>query len=300
MAEVTRKRTGELLRKLFEILIKNPDGLQAADALNRLASAVTLTEHEAGVYESTGSRRFEKIVRFGTVDCVKAGWMVKNKGTWLLTEDGLAAYKKYLDPEAFYKEAVRRYRAWRATQPSKDLAGNSNGADADKGADESATITFEEAEEQARSEIERFLRAMNPYDFQHLVADLLEAMGYFVSWVSPAGKDGGVDIIAYTDPLGTKPPRLKVQVKRVGHKIDIDGLKSFLAIVNEDDVGLFVSTGGFTRDAEQFARSQERRKVTLIDSEKLLDLWVDHLEQLDDVAHRRLPLTPIYFLTRET
>ena len=58
------------------------------------------------------------------------------------------------------------------------------------------------------------MKSINPYDFQELVADLLRGMGYFVSWVSPVGKDGGVDIIAHPDPLGTQPPRLKVQVKR--------------------------------------------------------------------------------------
>jgi hypothetical protein len=37
MAEITRKRTGELLRKLFEILIQHPEGLRAATALERLS-----------------------------------------------------------------------------------------------------------------------------------------------------------------------------------------------------------------------------------------------------------------------
>src|SRR5581483_1369220 len=35
-----------------------------------------------------------------------------------------------------------------------------------------------------------------------LVAALLRAMGYHVSWVAPPGPDRGVDIIARTDPLG--------------------------------------------------------------------------------------------------
>ena len=78
MAEITRQRTGELLRKLFEILKQAPDGLPAMEALTALESAVTLTTYEAGDYPS-GGRRFEKIVRFATVDCVKAGWLQKNK-----------------------------------------------------------------------------------------------------------------------------------------------------------------------------------------------------------------------------
>jgi len=79
MPEVTIRRTGELLRKLFEILLAEPEGLTARDALGRLASSVALTEYERGDYE--GGRRFEKIVRFATVECVKAGWLIKNKGT---------------------------------------------------------------------------------------------------------------------------------------------------------------------------------------------------------------------------
>src|SRR5262249_9791330 len=128
----------------------------------------------------------------------------------------------------------------------------------------------------------------------------LRAMGYHVAWVSPPGKDGGLDIIAYTDPLGAKPPRIKVQVKRVADKVARTHLQQFLSIVTEHDVGLFVSTGGFTRDAEEFARSQERRQITLIDLERLVDLWTQHSSGLNDRARRRLPLTPIYFLTPES
>jgi restriction system protein len=159
------------------------------------------------------------------------------------------------------------------------------------------SITFEQAEEQAWAEIEAYVAALDPYEFQRLVADLLKAMGYFPNWVAPPGKDSGVDIIAYLDPLGTRQPRIKVQVKRQQQRISRDGVSSFLAHVNEEDVGLFVNTGGFTRDAEDFARMQERRKITLIDLERLVDLWVQASPKLDDNARERLPLTPIHFLT---
>jgi restriction system protein len=298
MAVTSPRRWGELNRKLFEILKEHPEGLRASVALERLAKAVTLTEHEAGTYESTGARRFEKLARFATIACVKAGWLVKQKGTWTVTDVGLQAYKSYPDPEAFHREAVRLYYIWRKTRPVTAEAASDISEDESE-AGESASITFEQAEEQAWDEIERYLRAMNPFEFQELVADLLRAMGYHVSWVSPPGKDGGVDIIAHTDPLGTKLPRIKVQVRRIGHKLDNDGLKAFLAIISDHDVGLFVSTGGFTRDAQEFARAQERRQITLIDLERLVDLWIEFFDRLVESARRRLPLTPIYFLTPE-
>jgi restriction system protein len=296
MAEVTRRRTGEFLRKLFEILIPHPDGMQARDALAALDKTVQLTEYESGLYES-GGRRFEKIVRFATVDCVKAGWLQKMKGRWIVTEAGKTAYSKYLDPEAFYKQAVKSYHEWKSSRPESEP--DTTEEPEDKPSGKAASITFEEAEEQAWFEIEQYLRAMKPYDFQDLVASLLRAMSYHVSWIAPPGKDGGIDILAWTDPLGTRPPRIKVQVKRQIQAVTVDGLCSFMALLGDDDVGIFVSIGGFTKDAAEEARTQEKRKVTLVDLEALFDLWVEHYARLNDEARRRLPLRPIHFLAPE-
>jgi len=74
-------------------------------------------------------------------------------------------------------------------------------------------------------------------------------------------------------------------------------VSAFLAQVNEEDAGLFVSVGGFTRDTEDFARMQERRRIKLIDLECLVELWIEFYPKLTDLARERLPLTPIYFLT---
>lgn len=304
MAEITRKRTGELLQELFTILLTSPIGLPARDALHQLAAKVTLTPYEAGDFES-GGRRFEKIVRFATVDCVKAGWLIKEKGTWSVTDAGQQALHDQPEPEAFYRRAVKLYAEWKASQPNADPSDSVTNVlmpadEISTSLDTSAkavSVTFDEAEEQAWSEISSYLRAMNPYEFQDLVADLLRAMSYHVSWVSPLGKDGGVDILAWPDPLGTRPPRIKVQVKRQQQAVSVDGLRSFMAVLGDDDVGLFVSTGGFTKDAEWEARTQEKRRITLISLDKLFDLWVEHYEKLTDQARRRLPLRPIRFLS---
>ena len=57
-----------------------------------------------------------------------------------------------------------------------------------------------------------------------------------------------------TPALGARPPRIKVQVKRQQQAVGAEGLRAFMALLREDDVGLFVCTGGFTRDAETEAR----------------------------------------------
>lgn len=295
MSDTSRRRTGELLRVLFEVLTKYPEGLQAREAIGLVADRVSLSDYEAGTYED-GSRRFDKIIRFATVDCVKAGWLVKQKGRWHLTEEGSSAYSRIADPEAFYREAVRLYNIWRKTQPAAET--DSAGAEVED--EKETTITFEQAEEQAWAEIQTHLRSMPPFEFQELVASLLRAMGYYVSWIAPPGKDGGIDILAWGDPLGTRPPRIKVQVKRYSENIRVDGLRSFMAVLSDDDVGLFVTTSGFTKDAQDEARTQEKRKVTLVDLERLFDLWVEHYAKLDETARRRFPLQPLWFLAPPT
>lgn len=292
MAHITRQRMGEMLRKLFAILLEHPEGIQAKHALEKLAERLTLTEYEQGQYAS--GRRFEKIVRFATVDAVKAGWMRKDKGRWFATDDGKAAFNRIRDPESFHREAARLYAEWRRSQPD-DSSPDVEISD-EPTAGREATGTFEEAEEQAWEEIWRFLEKIPPYEFQDMVAALLEAMGYHVSWVAPPGKDKGIDIIAYTDPLGTKPPRIKVQVKRRADNIDVSELRSFMAVLGEEDVGLFVTTGSFTRDASEEARTQSSRLVTLIDRERFVELWIEYFDKLPEEARRHLSLRPIYFL----
>jgi restriction system protein len=300
MAEITRRRTGELLRELFNILMPTPNGLRASEALQKLSERVTLTPYEADSYES-GGRRFDKIVRFATVDCVKAGWLVKDKGIWSITDEGRKVHSELMDPEAFYRQAVKLYKAWRTAQPDAEPLPAADARDAEPldtdNAAKGVSITFEEAEEHAWAEISQYLRNMPPYEFQDLVADLLLAMGYYVSWVSPPGKDGGIDILAQPDVLGTRPPRIKVQVKRQLQAVSVEGLRSFMALLGDDDVGLFVCTGGFTKDASTEARTQEKRRITLIGLETLFDLWVEHYNKLTDQARRRLPLSPIQFLS---
>jgi restriction system protein len=299
MPEVTKARTGQFVRKLFEILLAKPEGMRASEALAVLAKAVHLTEYEAGEYES-GGRRFEKIVRFATVDCVKAGWLVKEKGVWSVTEQGAQAYHAIQDPEQFYRQAVKLYWQWKKAQPAAEGSGGGDNDDIDETVEKSASITLEKAEESAWDEIEAYLSAMNEYDFQKLVGSLLTAMGYHVGWIAPPGKDGGVDLLAFTDPIGTRPPRIKVQVKRnlKSSKIDVTGLRSFMAVLGEDDVGLFVALSGFTKDAEWEAR-QSHRRITLLDANALMDLWTAHYGKLDDSARRRLPLRPVWFLAGE-
>ncbi len=290
MAEITPQRLGQLLRGVFKILKSRPDGLPAKDVLSELQNLIPPTEFEASSYPSHPTvRRYEKIARFATIGPVKAGWLQKDKGLWSLTEQGRKAYDQYADPETFYREAAKLYRQWKQQQPA-------TGEEPLEGQSEDTATAVEEAEESAWSEIEEYLSDMSPYDFQKLVAGLLRGMGYHVVWVAPPGPDSGVDVLAQTDPLGISGPRIKVQVKRQQDKASVQGLRSFMALLGSDDVGLFVCTGGFTKAAEDEARNQEKRRLMLVDLRRLFDLWVEHYPNIPDEHRRLFPLRPVYFL----
>lgn len=293
MGQFTRKRQGQIVRRVFEMLEDRPEGMPANEVLAGLARQFDLTPYEAEDYPGRpGVRRFEKLVRFSTIAPVKAGWLVKSNGRWILTEAGSEALERYPDPEQFVLEASSLYRQWERSQPG---AVDVEDADDAQAADSPAT-SLEEAEDKAREGILAYLGEMRPYDVQELVAALLRAMGYHVSWVSPPGPDGGIDIVAHTDPLGAREPRIKVQVKRREAATAVDGLRAFMALLGGNDLGIFVSTGGFTSAAQQEARQQESRKITLLDAGALIALWIENYAKLDESAKRLLPLRPVYYL----
>lgn len=72
-----------------------------------------------------------------------------------------------------------------------------------------------------------------------------------------------------------------------------------MALLGDEDVGIFVSLGGFTKDSRDEARIQEKRRVTLIDSKALFQLWTEYYLKLTDEDRRRLPLKSVYFLAPE-
>ena len=44
------------------------------------------------------------------------------------------------------------------------------------------------------------------------------------------------------------------------------------------------------------AEITKKRRIVLVDDTRLVELWTEHYERLDDVDRQRLPLRPIYFL----
>ena len=220
---------------------------------------------------------------------MKAGYLVKKSGVWYLTPEGEEVLP--LGPEALLDKATAAYRVWRKAQQDEESEDLPESLE-----EESEAVTLEQAEENSKSDIERRIRGMNAYEFQDLVAALLRGMGYHTPFVAPRGKDGGIDVLAYRDPLGTVPPRIKVQVKHRDSVAGVHEVRQLLGILRGDgDVGVFISTGGFSSDAKVCSR-ESHLHVELIDLDRFISFWQDFYSQLADSDKALLPLTPVFFL----
>lgn len=287
-------RKGRLIRALFAVLKEHPDGLAAKDAISAVEEAIELDPSETGAFEQTGQQKFPRLIRFATIPPTKAGWMVKQDGTWTVTDEGLKALEQLSDPEQFFKHARQLYLAWKKANKAATGADGSDDEEATEEEIDSA-VSLEDDEDAARAEILAFLAKMPPYDFQTCCAKLVNALGHEVAWISPPGPDGGLDFVAFADPIGASGRRIKGQAKRQQSKQDVGDVGAFLSKLKSDDVGVFIALGGFTKNAEMEARSYERRCV-LLDGADFVRLWIAHHDRLDEEAKALLRLRPIWRL----
>lgn len=191
--------------------------------------------------------------------------------------------------------AQKKYREWRAQNPKLPEVREPEIVAADESVSQDE-ISSDEIEQSAYEQIENYINKKTPYEFQDLAAALLRGMAYFTPFVAPAGKDGGVDIVAYRDPLGTSSPRIKVQIKHRESPAKVDEVRQLMGLLQKDgDVGIFISSGGFTPDAKTTARNSNVH-VELVDLPRFIQLWQQFYEKLTDEDKAMLPLMPIYML----
>ena len=294
MARTSRERIGEYVRIALLVLMDNDDSLRSRDVTQKVSERLNLNEYELESYERSGDARWSKFFHYHSIAAVKAGWLIKNGGIWYITPEGKEVSS--LSNMDFYNLSEGKYKEWweKNRRPRKET--NTEELDDAEEIPSTPEITFEKASTDANSEIEEFVRRRGPYEFQDLVAALLRGMGYHTPFIAPKGRDGGIDILAYSDPLGTVAPRIIVQVKQQKDKVSVQKLRELAGLLRrEGDIGLFVSTGGFTPDAVSEAKSSSRH-IEIMDMKRFIELWKTHYSDLTEEDKALLPLREIMFL----
>lgn len=134
---------------------------------------------------------------------------------------------------------------------------------------------------------------LSPHEMEQLLAALLRALG-FKARVTPIGPDRGRDVIASPDGLGLQSPRIFCEVKHRKGAIGAPDVRSFTSTLRGDDRGVFLSTGGFTKEA-RYEGERARVSVTLMDLNELVRLVSENYEQFDSIGRSLLPLSRVYW-----
>jgi restriction system protein len=136
---------------------------------------------------------------------------------------------------------------------------------------------IDEQNKQVRAKIAEALRSIDPFQLEHLIGTLLNAMGYENVEVTQRGGDGGIDVIGDIR-VGITYVREVVQVKRHRsniHRSVLDQLRGSLHRFKAYR-GTIITTGGFSKGATDAAFEVGAPPITLIDGNTLIDLLIEH------------------------
>lgn len=146
--------------------------------------------------------------------------------------------------------------------------------------------------ENAKESLKDAIQSLDANDMEELFKEILNAMGY-IAQRSKIGSDRSIDVFASKDGLGLEEPRIYVEVKHRKGKMGSQDLRTFIGGRKESDKCLYISTGGFTKEARYEA---ERAKVhlKLIDIDDLAGIITRHYDSFTAEGKTLLPLKKVY------
>jgi restriction system protein len=133
-------------------------------------------------------------------------------------------------------------------------------------------------------------RQISHAEFEEFTAVLLRALGYQAR-VTAYSQDGGIDVIAHKDPLGVEPPQIKVQCKHLTGSVGAPDIQQLAGTLGQNDLGLFVTLGTYTRDAQNIER--QRSGLRLLNGEDVVSMVLANYEKLPQSWRSILPLTNV-------
>ena len=156
-------------------------------------------------------------------------------------------------------------------------------------------IPQSDLEEQGRDQIAKLIATrFKEHDFTRLVDAVLRAQGY-TTYVSPAGPDGGADILAGSGAMGFGTARLVVEVKSGATPTDRPTVDKLIGAITKFGAseGLFVSWSGFKTNVQR-ELAANFFKVRLWSQKEFLEALFANYDKLDEDIRAELPLKRVW------
>lgn len=211
----------------------------------------------------------------------KAGLLEDTRrGYFKITERGQSVLSENLDKiSTKYLGQFDEFKAFREKHIGKEIEPDIT-LSVDATPEEMLENGFAKLSENLVDDLLSKISECSPSFFEHLVVDLLVHMGYGGSFSEAAqvvGKSGdeGIDGIIKEDKLGLDT--IYVQAKRWKGVVGRPEIQKFAGALlgQKASKGVFITTSSFTKEAEEYASSVDR-KVVLIDGAKLAMLMIEH------------------------
>lgn len=131
-------------------------------------------------------------------------------------------------------------------------------------------------------------------EFEILVAHLLTALGFEGSEVTGKTGDGGVDATGELNVDGLAKVKVFVQAKRykLGAKVNANTVKQLRQAVPYGGQGAFITTAEFQNAAADVALDPAFPRIGLINGRQLVDLLIEHWDDIPSEFRERLGLKP--------
>ncbi len=103
-----------------------------------------------------------------------------------------------------------------------------------------------------------------------------------------------VIFVASPDGFGFESPRIIVEVNHRKGSMGAPDIRSFAGGLRHSDKGLYVSTGGFTREA-RYEADRANYPLTLMDANELSKAIIENYDAMDLETRTLLPMKKIYW-----
>lgn len=278
----------QFIEPLLRFLARHPDGVRSSGVYAALADLVGLTEDERE--QRLPSRRqpvHHNRIGWAHDRLKRAGLSTSaRRGVWTITPKGVELLRTH--PGAFTPveiEAIAKVPDdSRVIKDDSDVGVHEPASTAalpssSKSPDERIEDALKELNASTAAELLDLIGEASPMFFEHLVLDLLHAMGYGTNRadlqrVGGSG-DGGIDGIISLDRLGLE--KVYIQAKRWQANVGRPELQSFSGALvgRRARKGVFITTSGFTREARDYADSVSDQ-VVIVDGARLAALMIEH------------------------
>jgi restriction system protein len=189
---------------------------------------------------------------------------------------------------------------WQAESVASSAPRTPAGSHGGSGNDEEAEAANVNLEELAADQIERLIEArFKGHELASLVEAILQAEGY-TTYRSPAGADGGADILAGGGELGFGKPQICVEVKSGSDPVDRPTVDKLIGAGQKfgAETCLFVSWGGFKPNVQK-ELARDFFRVRLWSRKELLEKLFAHYGQLPEEMRLALPLKRVWMVATE-